>query len=527
MVPKFIFAVCLYISSVSAQGPTAFDKGPSSSDIMGNIFAWASAVRPVDPVNSQSASVSDTGLPPEPALPDMNAGFSAGSDFGFPAEPSLSVKDKLPSEAAIPDPLRSQSASVSDTGLPLEPTLPDRNAGFPSGSDLGFPSEPKLPVKDPVRGKESILSGQVLPPPPVNKHPRHTDVNLDADIVDPNLLFPAETANAPNPNVGNNKLMLNFMPFFPKGKKVVNLNNGQTLNSPSDIGALPDPNIVDSSFSGFPPEKSPPKIDFSPFFPKGEKVVNLNNGQTLSSFSDISVLPDPNIVDSSVSGFPSEKLPLKPDLSVVSPFVPNGNQPLVEPPFNNRVQIKSLPDKPLLPAGAMVNSMSGNQFIPTGPQLQPVETPPQKPHLPLGPAAEELPFVPPRRRIDRPGRPISMLPVGTIEAAKKPENLPLDRPNLAGAQPDIFGLPDSLVPSDTQLLTDITNQGQDGPPTSGQDFLPTAGRGFGLARDTNKMPSNWLNLYPDGRPKKLQNGTWILLYNLIIEDFSLVQMVHF
>ena len=359
--------------------------------------------------------------------------------------------------------------------------------------------------------------GSQFPELPGRNHGLPPDVNLDADIVDPNLLFPAETANSPNTNIGNNKVMLNFMPLFPKDKKVVNLNNGQTLNSPSDIGALPDPNIVESSFSGFPPAKSPPKIDFSPFFPKGEKVVNLNNGQTLSSFTDISVLPDPNIVDSSVLGFPPEKLPQKPELSVVSPFVPNGNQPFVEPPFKNEVQIKALQDEPLLPAGAIVNSMSGNQFISTDSQLQrlqPVETQPHKPHLPLGPAAESLPFVPPGRRIDRPGRPISMLPVGTIEAAKKPENLPLDRLNLEGVQPDIFGLPDSLVPSDTQLLTNTTNQGQgqDVPSTSDQDFLPTAGRGFGLARDTNKMPSNWLNLYPDGRPKKLQNGTSIFSF---------------
>ena len=511
MVTNIIFSAFVSIASVLAQGSTPFDKEPPSSDIMANIFAWANDIRPMDPVNSQSASVVDAGLPPEPDLPDINAGFPPGPELGLPKEPKLPRKDQLSSNPTVQDPVVSQSASVVNGGSPREPVLPNMlpvkdmkskpssessagalelpgdviikdNVQFEPGTNQGLPSNQGSLFND-RPGSNPSFPTNVNPQFPTNVNPGipadvipsiPTDVNLDADIVDPNLLFPAETANAPNPGVGDNKLMLNFLPMFPKNEKVVNLNSGQTLNSASEIGILSDPNIADSSVAKFPAEKPTASMDLSTFFPKGEKVVNLNSGQTLNSPSDIDVLPDPILVDSSVSGFPSGKTPMKPDLSVVSPFVPNGNQPLVGPQSNNKI----------------LNV--------------PVETLPQKP-LAERPVAEPLPFAPPTGSIDPPVRPIGMLPVGTIEAANKPVQLPADRPNLAFVQPEIFGLPDSLVPTNAQVLTDTPGRSQ------GQNVVATVGSvrtagDRGIATDTNKMPSNWLNLYPNGKPDKLKKG---------------------
>ena len=517
MATNIIFSAFVCLASVSAQGPTPFDKGPSSSDIMANIFAWANDIRPMDPVNSQSESVVDAGLPPEPDLPDINAGFPPGPELGLPKEPRLPTKDQLSSNPTVQDPVVSHSASVVNGGSPtvLPNMLPvkDMKSKPPSKSSTGVLELPaNVIVKDNVQFEPGTNQGlpsnqgslfndgpssnpsfptNVNPQFPTNVNPGiatnvnpgipadvipgiPTDVNLDADIVDPNLLFPAETANAPNPGVGDNNFMLNFLPMFPKNEKAVNLNSGQTLNSASEIGILSDPNIADLSVSKFPTEKPTANMDLSTFFPKGEKVVNLNSGQTLNSPSDIGFLPDPILIDSSVSGFPPGKTPMKPDLSVVSPFVPNGNQPLVAPQSNSNI-----------------------------PNV-PVEILPQKPLAEL-PVAEPFPFAPPTGRIDSPGRPIGMLPVGTIAAANKPVQLPADKPNLAFVQPEIFGLPDSLVPTNAQVLTDLPSQSQ------GQNVVATVGSVMSandrsVATDTNKMPSNWLNLYPNGKPDKLKKG---------------------
>ena len=473
MTSRIVLVLCSIATSISAQGATPSDKASSSSDIMSNIFEWANAVRPMDPVNSQSASISDTGLPPEPLLPDINSGFPLASDLGLPAEPALPVKDPAPKQGSI---LSGQALPPPVDKAAKQPSKP--NEGVLNLSNDVLIKDTVHAIPNPNQG----LPGQV----PLFPHIAGTnqgspkDVNLDAEIVDPNLLFPAETANKPKPNLNNNNFMINFLPLFPKGDKVVNLNTGETLNNPTDIGVLPDPNTVDSNVLGFPAENLPPKPDIP--------------------------VTDPFVL---------EKMPRKPDLPVKDPFAPDtsmqanigANQSPVDLPLNNQIPVEILPERPILPPGTVVESIPDNQFVPTEPQLQPfqsvgpVEPLSQKPHLPPGTTEELLPVAPSFPHPPAlPGRPIAMLPIGTIDHRKKPQKLPLDKPAFGGVKLDNFGVPDTPIPSDAQLFTDITK------PRRVNDVLPTADQGL-TRSDPNIVPSKWFELYPDGRPAKLNNGS--------------------
>ena len=435
MTSSIVFVLCLFATSVSAQGAVPSDKASSSSGIMSDISDWVNAVRPLDPVHSQSASVSDIWMPPEPMLPDIDDDFPVASDLGFPAEPVLPVKDSTPGEGSI----------LSGQVLPPPIDKPPKNPSNPSTGIFNLPADVLIKVTAPA------IPGSLFPDIADPNQGSPTNVNFDAEIIDPNLLFPAETPNA----------------------------------------------------------------------------------------------PDPNVVDCNVMGFPAEKLPQKPDVPVNNPFAPDtsipantdGNQPIVELPLNKKVPVEILPEKPLLPSGAIMEPSLVNQFVPTEPQLTPLKpivplkTLPQETRLPPGAVAPsfptephlqplqpivpvgtlpQTPFLPPGAipellpvapsypiPADMSGRPIAILSVGTLEPGKTPDTLPLDGPVFAGVgvQPDSFGVKNIPMTIDNAQLTDITN------PRRVNDVLPTAGQGL-----TPSDP-HWLELLANERPAKLDNGS--------------------
>ena len=199
------------------------------------------------------------------AFADVSAPFSpqVGEISGFP--PGSTTNDQVLPPPTNNTPVESPKAASSIEG----PAFPDPGPAFP---DEAFPSD--FPSS----------AGA-------------SDPTLDSDIIDPNSLFPPETASTgqTDPGQQNQDFVLAFLPSFPKGDKVVNLNTGKTLQEPGNTASFP-PNdtLPDKPLLPLPettldipsargPSDKLPAAKSQPSSPVDTKVVPLKPERPISS----------------------------------------------------------------------------------------------------------------------------------------------------------------------------------------------------------------------------------------------------
>lgn len=179
-----------------------------------------------------------------------NSGGLMGAILGF-ADASFSFP-----------PLGDNNLANTAFGPPLV-TMPDQ-ARPPPTNDMTGGTPNTLPMSDLPTGPVAADQGQAFPNEPfpdVFPGPGDAqDPTLDSDFIDPTVLFPPDTTNTGGqPDPGQDNFVIAFMPSFPKGDKVVNLNTGKTLQESGNTASFPPAEVqpVDSLPPGTKPAAPP------------------------------------------------------------------------------------------------------------------------------------------------------------------------------------------------------------------------------------------------------------------------------